>query len=213
MKGERQLQDVCDRAIDKFDSESARAFAYFTKGRLMLLKYDPAGIEYMYKAMDASSNFIEDAIDMIGDFSCLLGLEEELEKYRENAPHLMQNRSDVFDKMDRLGATDKLVPETLEGDMLQELVDFMVGCSEGVIEKIYLVRKIIDKDHFTSAFVIYIEPGTDAETEARVMHIIFERLDTGYEWQFSLFTYDRNTEKAVRKVKNSCVWSRDGSGK
>ena len=148
---------------------------------------------------------------MIGRFCCLLGLEDRLEEYRERSVGIAQEHIDKNSKADCLLPSDRLEPEALEGGMLGELTDYFVSTGEGTLDSIYLVRKIITDDFFTSAFVIKFKPGVSKERKSRVMHAFFLRLDTAYDWQFSLFEYDKTTAAAVNKIKNSRVWQDDGS--
>ena len=82
--------------------------------------------------------------------------------------------------------------------MLPDILAYMEEVSEGCIREIYLVRKVISEDFFTSAFVLNFEYGIDREILDRVYVAIFNYLDAyPVDWQFSLFLYDRTTEAAV----------------
>ena len=92
--------------------------------------------------------------------------------------------------------------------MRSGIVSRIVSIEDNRINRIYLVRKIITDDIFTSAFVIRFLPETDENTVKRVMDNIFNYLDTyPVKWQFSLFLYDPTTAAAVKKVKNSLLYS------
>jgi hypothetical protein len=88
----------------------------------------------------------------------------------------------------------------------------MEKVSEGCIREIYLVRKVISEDFFSSVFVINFEYGAPQEAMRRAYEAIFNYLDAyPVDWQFSLFLYDRETEAAVKRVEGSLVWSKPES--
>ena len=207
----KDVEEACDRILAEYSEDHDIAHALFLKGTLLLGRLDPAGIDLLYRAEEANSNYTDSALDMIGRFCCLLGLEDRLEEYRERSVGIAQEHIDKNSKADCLLPSDRLEPEALEGGMLGELTDYFVSTGEGTLDSIYLVRKIITDDFFTSAFVIKFKPGVSKERKNRVMHAFFLRLDTAYDWQFSLFEYDKTTAAAVNKIKNSRVWQDNGS--
>ncbi|MBO4326519.1 MAG: hypothetical protein J5950_04545 [Clostridia bacterium] len=197
---------VCDRAIAEFNDEQ-KDHACLIKGMCLLNKYDENGIDYIYKATN-NSNYIDTAIDRIGTFVNMMGLSERRDAYREWVVDISQQKLDKFDKMNGLSVADKLESEPLEGTMLDDLLDYFLSIDEGKISKIYLVRKVITEDFFTSYFIIDFEDDTPPSLEREVMDKIFERLDTGYEWQFCLDRYSLKFAAALAKVPGSCVYDK-----
>ena len=93
--------------------------------------------------------------------------------------------------------------------MLPDILAYMEQVSEGCIREIYLVRKVISQDFFSSVFVLNLEYGADREAADRAYTAIFNYLDAyPVDWQFSLFIYDRRTEAAVKRVEGSLVWEK-----
>lgn len=66
-----EAEALSDRAIATFP-EAAVRFAYFNKGQFLLRRYDPAGVDMLYIALE-NSNYLDDALQMIGSFACLVG--------------------------------------------------------------------------------------------------------------------------------------------
>ena len=96
--------------------------------------------------------------------------------------------------------------------MLPDILAYMEQVSEGCIREIYLVRKVISEDFFSSVFVLNLEYGADREVVDRAYTAIFNYLDAyPVDWQFSLFLYDRRTEAAVKRVEGSLVWTKSES--
>ena len=56
--------------------------------------------------------------------------------------------------------------------------------------------------------IIDFEDDTPPSLEREVMDKIFERLDTGYEWQFCLDRYSLKFAAALAKVPGSCVYDK-----
>lgn len=83
----------------------------------------------------------------------------------------------------------------------------MLEAGQNSIDKIYLVRKVIDTEHFFSIFVIKWKSDTTAEILSNGMNRIFNHLDTYPDgWPYSLFLWDMGLEKILRKVEHSCIY-------
>ena len=199
---------LCDRAIGEL-SPAASGSAYFVRGILRLHRYRDAGLEDLYTAIAGNSNYIDEAMDQIGSFCCLMGLEKELEEYRSKALELAQRQRDEFSALDTLTRRDNLSQEHLPEGMLEAILSYIAGISRDSIEKIFLVRKTISEQFFTSAFVIRFLPDTPEDTRQEVLHKIFRYLDTSTDWQFSLFDEAEIPKGMVERVENSCVFERE----
>lgn len=198
---------LCDRAIAEL-SPAAAGSAYFVRGILRLHRYQEAGLEDLYTAIAGNSNYINDALEQIGSFCCLMGLQKELEEYRQKAVELTQRQRDEFSQLDTLTRRDHLSQEHLPEGMLEGILSYIGGISQDSIEKIFLVRKTISAQFFTSAFVIRFLPETSEETKQEVLHQIFRYLDTSTDWQFSLFDETEVPKGIVERVENSCVFKK-----
>ena len=85
-----ELYELCERIIRENDNKFNTAHAYMERGRIRLLKYDNNGINDIYTAIDANSNYIEDGLNLIGEYCCVCGLENELNEYRERSMDIEQ---------------------------------------------------------------------------------------------------------------------------
>ncbi len=203
-----EAEELCDKIISESENVYATAHAHFVKGQLMTERCDKGGIDHLYKAIEINKNYTDSALELIGNVCCMLGLSDELEKYREFAVKTEQEQRDKYSELPGLKSSDKLVYDSMPADMRSGIVSRIVSIEDNRINRIYLVRKIITDDIFTSAFVIRFLPETDENTVKRVMDNIFNYLDTyPVKWQFSLFLYDPTTAAAVKKVKNSLLYS------
>lgn len=201
--------EVCDRAINELSTDSEKCYAYFTKGCYLLHRFDENGIPLVYQALNHNNNYIEEGLTAIGEFSCLTGNQEELDTYREKAIQLVQKQKDVYSQTSFLQKSDKLMPENLPDGMLEQFLSYVSSIDEGSIKNIYLVRKVITEDFFTSAVVVRFVDKTEDEIQENVMHKIFSYLDTCGEWQFSLFHYDNVKNIPFDKIENSCVYGKN----
>jgi hypothetical protein len=140
----------------------------------------------------------------------MCGLADEYETFLRRAETQMAAHARNHEGAGSLSPMDHLVKEEELGDMLPDILAYMEQVSEGKLKKVYLVRKVISEDFFTSAFVINFEYGTPDETMRRTYQAIFNYLDAyPVDWQFSLFIYDRVTEAAVKRVTDSRVWQKE----
>lgn len=200
---------LLERAIDEL-SPAAGCFAYFTRGICRLYRYDPAGLADVYFAMENNSNYINEGLSVIGDFCCLTGNQKELDIFRQRAVLIGQKDKDVYSQMGQLKKKDRLSQEHLPEGMLESLVAFIVSAdTNNTLEKVYLVRKTITEDFFTSVVVLRFREDADWDASSEVMHKVFAYLDTSSDWQFSLFAYEDVAKVKVEKIPGSCVYERE----
>ncbi len=205
----REAEALCDDILEHETNQFAQAHALFVKGHLLLRRYETEGIDYIYRAMDINKNYMENGLSSVESYCALCGLADELAAHRRRAVTLREAHSYNQYDAGSLAPTDRLVREEALGDMLEDILGYMERVSDGCIERVYLVRKIVSEDFFTSAFVLYFTPGAPDEAMHRAYEAIFNYLDAyPVDWQFSLFVYDRTTEAAVRRVEGSLVWER-----
>lgn len=200
--------EVCERVINTLP-ESSAANAYFISGMFLLHKLNDKGINYIYKAVEINNNYIEEGLEAVGVYCCMTGNAKALEEYREKALVLSQEGMDKYSKINDLGAKDDLSPEkNLPEQLKNDLLRYIVEIGENKIEKIYMVRKTITADFFTSAVIVKLQ-SCDGETYNRIMHKLFCYLDSAQiDWQFSLFSYNdlNNKVKSVIKKMPDCVF-------
>lgn len=203
-----ELEALCDEIIANTENVFATPHALMSKGVCLLNRYDKEGIDYIYRAIDINHNYLESGLERIGEFCCLMGLETELEEYREKAVELQQENHDSFEHSANLTARDDLVADTMPKEMLDSILSYINGIDQGDVDSVYLVRKIVNDHYFSSVFVVKFKKDTTEEALDAFMDALFNHLDTRPEdWQFSLFLYDSVTAPAVNKVKNSCVYT------
>lgn len=198
---------LCDRVIAEL-SESSAVHARYMKGCALLHRYDDAGLELLYGAIESNSNYLEEGMDTIGSFLCRMGREEELQAYRERACRLAQKQKDEYSELDTLSPGDDLGPEQLPEGVLEDILAYIRSVDSDIIERIYLVRKTISAEFFASVFVIHFYGGTEAMRE-EILHKIFRYLDSyPVEWQFSLFDYFACRQVRFDKIEGSLVYEK-----
>lgn len=198
--------ELCENAIKLLDDVGA-CYAYFIKGCFLLHSFDESGIEYIYKAIENNHNYVDEGLSIIGHFCCLTGQEDQLEIYRERAITLTEENK-VHMEACVLNKKDKLSSEALPEGMLEDILNHITAENGDKIEKIYLVRKTITDDFFTSAFVIKMISETDDDTRYKILHRAFNYLDTCSDWQFSLFDYEDVKNVRVEDIAGSCVYTK-----
>ena len=205
----REVYEMCLKLIAESNNRWAIAFPHLMVGTYLLWEYDPAGIEHLYRAIELNKNFMDRALSLIGDYCCYAGWQEELDKFRERAPELVQMHRDVYSKASELKYDDRLVAEHLPEGMLEDILDYMMRVGEDRIERVFLMRKVITETFFSSVFVVSFREGTSEEKVGEILQKIFLHLDNRPEdWQFSLFELDLQISAALDQVPNCCVYDR-----
>ncbi|MBE6790387.1 MAG: hypothetical protein E7535_04250 [Ruminococcaceae bacterium] len=198
--------ELCENAIKLLDDVGS-CYAYFVKGCFLLHSFNEAGIEYIYKAIENNHNYVDEGLSEIGSFCCLTGQEDQLEIYRERAIALTEENK-THSEASVLNKKDRLSTESLPDGMLDDILSHITSSYCENIEKIYLVRKTITDDFFSSVFVIKISSDTDDDIRYKILQKAFNYLDTCSEWQFSLFDYDDVKDVKIELIPDSCVYSK-----
>ena len=202
-----KAEAICDSILENETNRFALAHALYFKGMQMLHRYETEGVDLIYRAIDLNKNYMKDGFELVAEYCSICGLEDEYATYLRRAEIQMSAHAYNHDAAGELTPRDHIVKEEGLGGMLPDILAYMEQVSEGAIREIYLVRKVISEDFFTSAFVLNFDYGLDRETMDRVYVAIFNYLDAyPVDWQFSLFLYDRATEAAVKSVEGSLVW-------
>ena len=200
---------LCDGIMERETNPFALAHAIYFKGMCMLHRYETEGVDLIYRAIDLNKNYMQDGFELVEDYCTLCGLADEYATFRRRADIQMSAHAYNQEGASYLVSGDYLEREEGLGDMLPDILGYMEQVSEGCIRQVYLVRKVVSEDFFTSAFVVNFEYGISEEQIRKVYVAIFNYLDAyPVDWQFSLFVYDRETERAVKQVEGSLVWEK-----
>ncbi len=202
---------LCEEIFAREGEDSGLSlFALFARGHIRLDLLDKRGIDDLYAASESNRNYVDSAMERIGEFCCAMGLEKELEEYRERSLYYMQREMDE-EGSSKLLASDNLSEETSLPQEIQERNKAKIlEAGKGHITHIYLLRKQVTEKYAYSAYVIRFDKNILREGVAENMDEIWMYLDsTPEDWNYSLFLYDRTTIAAVKKVANSCIYQRD----
>ncbi len=201
----RDVEALCDRILAE---EPDFAHALYFKGNCRLYRYETTGIDDIYRAIDINKNYMQEGFALIETYCRLTGMEEEMNALLRRREAVVNAHAAEHDDAGSLHPTDRLVKETELNAELPAMLAYMAAAGNGCIERIYLVRKVISEDFFTSAFVIAFREDASGEDRETAYLTVFHYLDAA-DWQYSLFVLDRQTAEAVAKVPDSLVWERN----
>lgn len=197
---------LCDEVIASFD-DSGACYADYIKGCYLLAKYDPAGVDLIYTAIDSNKNYLDEGLAMIGEFCCLTGNQELLDDYRERALDYAQNKIDVYDKTSTLSASDNIAPNELSEEEKTELIEHIKSADNGIIDGVYCIRKIITEAFDTTPVIVRFKNGVDVENKDEFFEKLFQYLDKCSSRQFSLFEYEECQGVHPERIEGSLVYS------
>lgn len=204
-----EAEALCDSILESEKNPFAQAHAIYYKGMCLLHRYETEGIDLIYRAIDLNKNYMQDGFELVEEYCTLCGLTDEYETFLRRAETQMSAHAANHEDAGSLRPTDRLIPEEELGGMLPDILAYMEKVSEGCIREIYLVRKVISEDFFSSVFVVNFEYGASSDAMRHAYEAIFNYLDAyPVDWQFSLFVYDRETEAAVKRVEGALVWKK-----
>ncbi len=197
---------LCMQTVERTGNEKAKAYPLFLAGQIRLREYDGSGIELIRRAMAINANYTESGINMIGDFCRIMGRKDELDEWRAVAPEEIQRVRDTVGKAGVLRRSDKLSPER-DMEETEKHIARIVELGRDNVREIYLVRKTISDDFFTSAFVVKFKARLDKELAAELLFDIFCYFDTlPSKRHYSVFEYNKTTAIAVGKVAKSRIY-------
>jgi hypothetical protein len=133
-----ELYALCDKIIASNDNKFLTAHAYMLRGKLRLLNYNNEGIEDIYTAIEANSNYIDSGLELIGEYCCICGLQEQLDIYRERSIDFQQDNIDKYSKADTLEFSDNLIPDTMPREMLEKMTERLCNMMAKGADGIYL---------------------------------------------------------------------------
>ncbi|MGM9641726.1 MAG: hypothetical protein ACI3XI_00820 [Eubacteriales bacterium] len=183
--------------------------AKFIRGCIRLNRYDDRGIDDIYEAVENSTNYTERGLELIGNYCCETGLADRLEEYRERCIGLYQKEIDTAG-WSTLDANDTLCAEdVLPENIAAYNIDYIKRVGEEYIEKVWLVRKKVTEDFWSSAYVIEFSKDAPDDKKSDIYDKVFHLLDNSPEdWDYSLFVYDEDIARAIAKVPNCCIYSK-----
>ena len=201
----QEFVNLCYQIINEMP-EPASCYAYHMLGCHMLHTYDERGIDYLYKGIELNYNHWEEAIDTIGNYACSAGKQDKLEEYRKRAREIVERAEEFYNNIGYISNKDNIVEENLPADLLKDFLDYVNEINDGVIDKIYMVRKVINADDFTTCVVVQAEEKCDEDKFRETMSKIFQYLDKSSSWQYSLFDIRDVNKKRILRIKNSCIF-------
>ena len=125
--------ELCERAIRELPAAAA-CQGYFIRGCYRLHSYEDAGIGDIYFAIETNKNYLDEGMPMIGNYCCLTGNQQELERYRERAVELSQEDKDMYSQILELKKNDHLSSETLPEGILEGILAYIRSVEDGQIE-------------------------------------------------------------------------------
>ncbi len=177
---DRRYQEAIDlsrRFAQTNTPEHERCHAVFIEGLSRLKLQDDSGIDVLYKAIELNSNYREPAVEAIGDYCVMLGLQEELERYRAFADNLMQEQIRV-DPLFPVTPKDRLeaVAEESFGPWRMNL-DFICSAGGEELKRVFLVKK--NTSATTCAYIYFLElaPDTEEKRTDEIFNAVFMHLD------------------------------------
>ncbi len=187
-------------------SEKEAAYATLLTGYRMLHEYDETGIEYVYRAIGLNRMYAAEGLEEIKMFCRYSGNEAELNKYLTESAKILQRNIDIDKELKILRKKDRISAERLPAKMSENLLNIAVSAGCGKVKNIYVVRKTISDDLFTTAIVVRFAPQTDVYTQALVISSLRSFLEVFKDRQFNVFRYQHVAKAKIENIDSSCIY-------
>ncbi|MDR2091471.1 MAG: M56 family metallopeptidase [Clostridiales bacterium] len=203
-KGEK-LFDLAIAADDR------NALALYQKGALLISRYDPAGAEFVKSAIEKNHNYIEDGLDILGEFFTRTGRKEEKEALRAWMFEQIQRLVD-WQTTHLFKKSDKITEQEIPGMTAAALTK--AAKTHRAIVEIQAFKKTT-KDGKPTHFVALLLDGErfDEWEEAydEVFYILDNIEDGGPDYFLSVLNRDTVFAKNTKKLKNHILYKRTAS--
>ena len=200
-----EFVNLCYQIIEEMP-EPTNYYAHHMLGCYLLRTYNEEGIDHLYKSIELNHNMWEEAIDTIGRYACIVGKQDKLNEYRRRAKEIVKKDNEIYQNMNFIGPKDKLLSEQLPEGMLDDFIGYIKSIENSTIDKIYMVRKIIDEENFVTCVVVSPTEKADNDKFLATMEKIYQYLDKSSDWQYSLFDMRRINKRLILRVKDSCIY-------
>ncbi len=130
--------ELCDELIEMYGDEVA--FAYWSKGVLLLHKYDDEAIEYILHSMSLDSDRIERGKAELRSYFYYTGRTEKLDEYEDT----IKSFNGIVARNMEIGAineSDKLFKATLTAEERERIKVFIGSVDRNSLERVYIVAK------------------------------------------------------------------------
>ncbi len=203
----KEAEVICDSIIAREEGPFASAYAKYWKGMLLLYRYDPKGIDYLYEAMEANTNYTEEGLYAIGEACTRMGMVRELEEYRRRYEALMQSAKDRH--VGGINHKTKLALTTLPEDCRDKLLQRILTAGKGKLQRVYLIQEIVSEDYAPNAFVLDYLPDTADEEKHRIYDELFRYLDDYPEDRdFALYDYEPSMKKPLSQFPEALIYEK-----
>ena len=165
-----------------------------------------ACLEHLYTAIELNRNYTDSALELIGEFCCITGNQEELDEYRRRAIELSQRSEDeTSDGID----DGKLHPHTLSEEKLNTIIEYIKSVDEKEdVVKVYCFDQVNSKNFRETVFVLRFK-NSDTESAEAVYTKVFKLLDTDPDGiDYSLYVYSPQNAKKIDALKGAEVFNR-----
>ncbi len=129
---------LCDELIEAYGDDIS--YAYWSKGLLLLHKYDDEGIEHILHSMSIDPDRIRQGKDELRSYFYYTGRTEKLDEYEET----IKKFNDIAARNMEIGAideTDKLFEATLTLEERERIKAFIGSVDRNSLERVYIVAK------------------------------------------------------------------------
>lgn len=200
-----------DKALAIADSLLAErpdsASANFCKGLILFYRDDPECVGCFYTVARKSGSGAQAAMDYVGRFALKTGDKEMLEKYRADAPELVQKDND-FRKYCVWDEKRKLSAPSLPAETIAEIAAALAEIGNGMFAKLRMAE-------FTAAdgsvrFPVLAEFADDAPMEGRyeIFDDCITYLDDRNEYfSFGIAAADKKLAKAMDEIADTVIYT------
>ncbi len=198
-----KAEDLFERMIEL---DGRCAFAYFGRAlRKLLWYYDRRGLEDMYKAIELNAEYGDEGFAVIEYFCCLMGLEKELDIYRQKIHEELKGGINKWSGFANVDFDDRLESHKLDAETEKNIIEKLNEYFGDTLGQLYIIHKTVNEE--ICGEIVGVKPAYafDSQEKSRVWAAAIDLARTYLEsvssYKIVLCDLDGNP-KATRLIQN-----------
>ncbi len=157
-------------------SETERCHAIFYEGLSRLRLRDKTGLEQLYRVSRVNLHYMDAAMEAIADYCFVMGLEEEVERYRR---FIRETEGDYYDWCDMfpLRAGDRITASDLPAEKQAENLAVIRAVAGESLQAVYLLKKTVSERVSRHFYVLQFRDGTEGVIQQKIYDRVFMHLN------------------------------------
>jgi len=175
-----ELEELCRYCIDNSINDHECAHAHFMLGKLLIHRYDTAGLNEIVTAMDTNCNYIREGSEYVDRFSHMLCSARDIDVYKTQVYDIMQRAADrnLLTPVD-VSSHDNLEADTgMPAHQQKENLEFIMKTYGSELETVWQIRRELSENFYSTIYILKLAPTMSEQAKQDADKQLFFYLDS-----------------------------------